>query len=249
MSGARTDTRRSAPSIFAAGVNFLMADGKQFAHPLYHLGKTERDLPVIAIDSFRHVSEQQLTVSIGMSCPRSATLARRVEDAAQCLTSCRCTCSPILTTSSKLAYSARCEALQQLYVFRTPGRLRQFVEDLHSGKLHREFHHGPDPSVSSAHYRRIVKLNSCVTTRRTPDCSARRRRPRPSSSSSSRPTRATPCSTATSSEATAARNAAAHQHSHTSTSRSTALFCILTSSLTPLPSHAPLLSLLSAALF
>jgi hypothetical protein len=27
-----------------------------------------------------------------------------------------------------------------------PGRLRQFVEDLNSGKLHREFHHGPDPS-------------------------------------------------------------------------------------------------------
>lgn len=26
----------------------------------------------------------------------------------------------------------------------TPGKLKQFVEDLHSGKLHREFHYGPD---------------------------------------------------------------------------------------------------------
>lgn len=25
-----------------------------------------------------------------------------------------------------------------------PGKLKQFVEDLHSGKLHREFHYGPD---------------------------------------------------------------------------------------------------------
>lgn len=38
-----------------------------------------------------------------------------------------------------------------------PGRLRQFVLDLHSGKLHREFHHGPDPTDStpgqvSTHY-------------------------------------------------------------------------------------------------
>ena len=27
-----------------------------------------------------------------------------------------------------------------------PGALNKFVEDLHSGKLHREFHHGPDVS-------------------------------------------------------------------------------------------------------
>uniref|UniRef100_H0X907 Endoplasmic reticulum protein 44 n=1 Tax=Otolemur garnettii TaxID=30611 RepID=H0X907_OTOGA len=27
-----------------------------------------------------------------------------------------------------------------------PGKLKQFVFDLHSGKLHREFHHGPDPT-------------------------------------------------------------------------------------------------------
>ena len=32
-----------------------MADGKKFAHPLHHLGKGEKDLPLIAIDSFRHM--------------------------------------------------------------------------------------------------------------------------------------------------------------------------------------------------
>lgn len=36
-------------------VNFLTADGKRFAHPLHHLGKTQEDLPLIAIDSFRHM--------------------------------------------------------------------------------------------------------------------------------------------------------------------------------------------------
>ena len=36
-------------------VNFLTADGKQFAHPLHHLGKSKEDLPLIAIDSFRHM--------------------------------------------------------------------------------------------------------------------------------------------------------------------------------------------------
>ena len=27
-----------------------------------------------------------------------------------------------------------------------PNLLKQFIADLHSGKLHREFHHGPDPT-------------------------------------------------------------------------------------------------------
>lgn len=36
-------------------INCLLADGKKFAHPLHHLGKTEKDLPLIAIDSFRHM--------------------------------------------------------------------------------------------------------------------------------------------------------------------------------------------------
>ena len=26
-----------------------------FAHPLHHLGKSQKDLPVMAIDSFRHM--------------------------------------------------------------------------------------------------------------------------------------------------------------------------------------------------
>jgi len=72
-------------------VNFLVADGVKFAHPLHHLGKKKEDLPLIAIDSFRH-----------------------------------------------------------MYVFPTysdhnqPGKLKQFLADLYSGKLHREFHYGPD---------------------------------------------------------------------------------------------------------
>ncbi|QQP58549.1 Thioredoxin domain-containing protein 4, partial [Caligus rogercresseyi] len=36
-------------------VNFLTADGVKFAHPLHHLGKSKEDLPLIAIDSFRHM--------------------------------------------------------------------------------------------------------------------------------------------------------------------------------------------------
>ena len=78
-----------------ASINALVGDGKKFAHPLHHLGKGEKDLPVIAIDSFRHMylfpKMEELTV---------------------------------------------------------PGKLREFVLDLHNGKLHREFHNGPDhPAV------------------------------------------------------------------------------------------------------
>jgi endoplasmic reticulum resident protein 44 len=36
-------------------VTFLTADGLKFAHPLHHLGKSKEDLPLIAIDSFRHM--------------------------------------------------------------------------------------------------------------------------------------------------------------------------------------------------
>ncbi|XP_026742447.1 endoplasmic reticulum resident protein 44 isoform X1 [Trichoplusia ni] len=73
-------------------VNFLTADGQRFEHPLHHLGKSISDLPLIAIDSFRH-----------------------------------------------------------MYMFpdykdmEKPGKLKQFLLDLYSGKLHREFHYGPDP--------------------------------------------------------------------------------------------------------
>ena len=39
----------------SANVNFLVADGTKFTHPLHHLGKSVNDLPVLAIDSFRHM--------------------------------------------------------------------------------------------------------------------------------------------------------------------------------------------------
>ncbi|XP_076646793.1 endoplasmic reticulum protein 44 isoform X2 [Halictus rubicundus] len=74
-------------------VNFLTADGLKFAHPLHHLAKTPADLPLIAIDSFRH-----------------------------------------------------------MYLFpnfndiHIEGKLKAFLKDLYSGKLHREFHNGPIPS-------------------------------------------------------------------------------------------------------
>lgn len=77
-------------------INFLIADGKRFAHPLGHLDKSLDDLPVIAIDSFRHMY-----------------LFPNYND---------------------------------LHV---PGKLKQFVADLHNGKLHREFHFGPDPVSES----------------------------------------------------------------------------------------------------
>ncbi|XP_054637878.1 endoplasmic reticulum resident protein 44 [Dunckerocampus dactyliophorus] len=47
------------------------------------------------------------------------------------------------------------DSFRHMYVFpdfrdiNVPGKLRQFVLDLHSGKLHREFHHGPDPTDST----------------------------------------------------------------------------------------------------
>lgn len=72
-------------------INFLTADGERFAHPLHHLGKTQDDLPVIAIDSFRHM----------YLFPKTSDMSE-------------------------------------------PGKLKQFILDLYSGKLHREFHFGPD---------------------------------------------------------------------------------------------------------
>lgn len=81
----------------AENINFLTADGKRFAHPLHHLGKSQSDLPLIAIDSFRHMY-----------------LFPKFED---------------------------------MY---KPGQLKKFVEDLHSGKLHREFHYGPEKTDDSS---------------------------------------------------------------------------------------------------
>lgn len=75
-------------------VNALTADGLKFAHPLQHLGKSSNDLPLIAIDSFKHM------------------------------------------------YLFKHDVKSNLGV---DGLLKQFVDDLQSGKLHREFHYGPDP--------------------------------------------------------------------------------------------------------
>ncbi len=40
---------------FLANINCLHADGDKFLHPLQHLGKTTKDLPLLVIDSFRHM--------------------------------------------------------------------------------------------------------------------------------------------------------------------------------------------------
>lgn len=40
---------------FTDSINALTADGLKFAHPLQHLGKSSGDLPIIAIDSFKHM--------------------------------------------------------------------------------------------------------------------------------------------------------------------------------------------------
>jgi len=71
-------------------VNFLTADGTKFSHPLHHLGKSVDDLPLICIDSFRHMY-----------------LFKKFED------------------------------------IDVPGKLKEFIADLHSGKLHMDFHNPP----------------------------------------------------------------------------------------------------------
>jgi len=88
-------------------INFLTADGKRFAHPLHHLGKSEKDLPLIAIDSFRHMYLY----------PDASTMDH-------------------------------------------PGSLKRFIADLHSGKLHREFHYGPDPASETSGSSEGVKVTS-----------------------------------------------------------------------------------------
>lgn len=92
-------------------VNFLIADGVKFAHPLHHLGKSKSDLPLIAIDSFRHMY-----------------LFPKYED------------------------------------MEIPGKLKQFLQDLYSGKLHREFHYGPDKDTSSDDPSAAQQQNNEVNT-------------------------------------------------------------------------------------
>ena len=75
----------------------MIADGEKFAHPLHHLGKSKDDLPLIAIDSFRHMY-----------------LFPKYED------------------------------------MHVPGRLKKFLQDFHSRKLHREFHYGVEQKAVSS---------------------------------------------------------------------------------------------------
>lgn len=70
----------------------------KFAHPLHHLGKSTDDLPLIAIDSFRHMY-----------------LFKNFQD------------------------------------IHIEGKLKAFIHDLYSGKLHHEFHYGPDISNTDNH--------------------------------------------------------------------------------------------------
>lgn len=56
---------------------------------MYHLGKSENDLPLIAIDSFRHMY-----------------------------------------------------LFPDVKEMMVPGKIKQFIQDLYSGKLHKEFHYG-----------------------------------------------------------------------------------------------------------
>jgi endoplasmic reticulum resident protein 44 len=79
-----------------SSINAVHADGLKFSHPLHHLGKSASDLPLIAIDSFRHMY--------------------------------------LFPDFNQLEHNQN---------------LLQFVNDLHSGKLHREFHNGPDPTTKT----------------------------------------------------------------------------------------------------
>lgn len=71
----------------------MTADGIKFAHPLQHLGKQNTDLPVVVIDSFKHMYQ--------------------------------------FPTKSD---------------YKNHEHLKKFIDDLYSGKLHREYHLGPQDS-------------------------------------------------------------------------------------------------------
>jgi len=80
-----------------SSINCLHADGAKFNHPLQHLGKSSNDLPLLVIDSFRHMF-----------------------------------------------------LFPDIKQISTDGKLLQFVKDLHSGKLHQDFHNPSLPTTSSA---------------------------------------------------------------------------------------------------
>ncbi|KAI5716146.1 hypothetical protein M8J76_001685 [Diaphorina citri] len=108
-------------------INFLTADGERFAHPLHHLGKSKADLPLIAIDSFRHMYIFPDTRRMGVP----GALKQFIQD----------------LYSGKLHrefhYGPETESMLELEDVGM-GVLKQFIQDLYSGKLHREFHYGPE---------------------------------------------------------------------------------------------------------
>lgn len=79
-----------------SSVNCLHADGAKFLHPLQHLGKSISDLPLVVIDSFRHMF-----------------------------------------------------LFPDIKEISIDGKLLQFVKDLHSGKLHQDFHNPPTTTKRS----------------------------------------------------------------------------------------------------
>lgn len=44
-----------------------------------------------------------------------------------------------------------------------PGKLKQFIQDLYSGKLHREFHYGPDPDTKEDEQTQAVNTDKKPT--------------------------------------------------------------------------------------
>lgn len=96
-------------------INFLTADGTTFSHPLHHLGKSINDLPIISIDSFRHMY-----------------LFKKFENVD------------------------------------APGKLKQFVADLHSGKLHADFHNPPPDLEETVQEIPHIEATEAPTTTEAP---------------------------------------------------------------------------------
>lgn len=47
-----------------------------------------------------------------------------------------------------------------LIFFSKPGKMKEFVLDLFSGKLHREYHYGPDPVTSDVSIKKeVIKVS------------------------------------------------------------------------------------------
>ncbi|CAH8656353.1 unnamed protein product [Dicrocoelium dendriticum] len=100
-------------------INFVTADGLKFSHPLSHVGRTTRDLPLFCLDSLVHMY-------LHPEHPES--------------------------------------------ILADENALKTFIADLYSGKLHREFHYGPDPpslksADSDAHQKQEISHEHDTTPR------------------------------------------------------------------------------------